>query len=175
MARYVIIICALLLFEGRIIAQETPYSADAVLKEACQKAAQNNKNVMIIFHASWCGWCHKMDSSINDPACRDFFQKNYEIRHLTVYESEKNKNLENPGALDMLTRYHGNDQGIPFWLVFDKDGKLLGDSFVSPGNNSGCPAKEEEVNHLIEVLKKSSSISPQDEEAIRKRFRKNDI
>src|SRR3954447_17167775 len=116
MIRYLITYFAFILIAGPIKAQEKPVSADAVVKEACSRAGQENKNVLIIFHASWCGWCHRMDSSINDPSCREFFQKSYVIRHLTVYESEKNKNLENPGALEMLTHYHGNDQGIPFWL-----------------------------------------------------------
>jgi len=155
-----------------INAQQVP-SADAVLKAAYAKAAKENKNVMVIFHASWCGWCHKMDTSLNDPSVKDFFTKNYVIEHLTVYESKGKENLENPGALQLLTKYHGNDQGIPFWLVLDKNGDLLGDSEIGPGKNCGCPATEEEVQHFIGVLKKSSSITSEQIAAVEKRFRRN--
>lgn len=155
-----------------INAQQVP-SADAVLKEAYAKAAKENKKVMVIFHASWCGWCHKMDTSLNDPSVQAFFDKNYVIEHLTVYESKGKENLENPGALQLLEKYHGNDQGIPFWLVFDRNGNLLGDSEISPGKNCGCPATEEEVQHFISVLKKSSPITSEQIAAVEKRFRRN--
>ena len=77
---------------------QSPASATDVLKEAYQQAAKENKNVFVIFHASWCGWCHKMDKSMNDPICKKFFDDNYIIRHLVVDEAKDKKNLENPGA-----------------------------------------------------------------------------
>lgn len=162
-------------------AQNPPLSADRVLKEATVLAAREGKNVIIIFHASWCGWCHKMDSSMNDKGCKKFFDDNYIIRHLVVHESKGKKNLENPGADKMLLKYAGADSGIPFWLVFDKDGNLLADSQIRPdgagldtkGQNSGCPAQPEEVDYFLMVLKKTSSITHEQSEAIRKRFRMN--
>src|SRR5262245_46462193 len=62
----------------------TAPSAETILKEAYQRAAKEKKNVMIIFHASWCGWCHKMDTAMNDVACKKFFTDNYVVEHLTV-------------------------------------------------------------------------------------------
>ena len=163
-----------------------PPSADQVLKEAQAEAAKQNKNVFIVFHASWCGWCHKMDSSMNDKNCKKFFDDNYVIRHLVVQESKNKKHLENPGAMELLTRYNGADQGIPFWLVFDKEGHLLADSRIrsapnplkaegeDKGRNSGCPAAKEEVDYFIGVLKKTSSLNDQDAAIIAKRFRENE-
>ena len=156
------------------VAQNRPVSADDILKEAYQTASKEKKNVFVIFHASWCVWCRKMDSSMNDQSCKDFFNKNYVVRHLTVYESADKKGLENPGAIDLLAKYHGTNQGIPFWLVFDKDGKLIADSDITPGINAGCPAKTEEVEHLIDVLKKSSSITQPQVEVVKKRFLANE-
>jgi thiol-disulfide isomerase/thioredoxin len=163
-------------------AQNSPLSAEYILKQAYQQAAKEKKNVLIIFHASWCGWCHKMDSSINDKTCKNFFDNNYVIRHLVVDESKDKKNLENPGADELRTKYHGDGQGIPFWLVFDKDGNLLADSQLrskgasleAKGENVGCPAAEKEVVHFINVLKKTSHINASEEAAIQKRFRQNE-
>jgi thioredoxin-related protein len=59
-------------------------TADSVLKEACSKAANQQKKVMVIFHASWCGWCQKMDASLNDSSIKPFFDKNFVITHLTI-------------------------------------------------------------------------------------------
>jgi thioredoxin-related protein len=163
-------------------ARRGPLSADEIIQEATQQAAKEKKNVLIIFHASWCGWCHKMDSSINDKACKKFFDDNYVIRHLVVDESKDKKNLENPGADELRTKYNGDNEGIPFWLIFDKDGKLLADSQLRPegasleakGGNVGCPAAEKEVAHFINVLKKTSHINKSERVAIEKRFRQNE-
>jgi thioredoxin-related protein len=162
-------------------AQSIPLSAAETLKEAYHMAAKENKNVFIIFHASWCGWCHKMDKSMNDPGCKNFFEENFVIRHLVVDESTDKKNLENPGAIELRTKYYGDGQGIPYWLVFDKDGKLLADSKVrsagqgpDSGQNVGCPAAANEVEYFITVLKKTTKLNATQLEIIRKRFRQNE-
>ncbi len=177
----IITIISVLIF-STVHAQRGPLSADEIIQEAMQQAAKEKKNVLIIFHASWCGWCHKMDSSINDKACKKFFDDNYVIRHLVVDESKDKKNLENPGADELRTKYNGDNEGIPFWLIFDKDGKLLADSQLRPegasleakGENVGCPAAEKEVAHFINVLKKTSHINKPEQVAIEKRFRQNE-
>ena len=162
-------------------AQPSPLTADELMKKTYKTAAGENKNVIVIFHASWCIWCHRMDSSMNDKACKKFFDDNYVVRHLVVDESKDKKNLENPGADEMRQQYHGDGQGIPFWLVFDKEGKLLADSKMrepgdgpEKGDNTGCPASEKEVIYFIEVLKKTSRLTGDQLEIIRKRFREND-
>ncbi|MER3499057.1 MAG: hypothetical protein C4308_10710 [Chitinophagaceae bacterium] len=57
-----------------VSAQQTPAPAEEIMKEALLLAAQQNKNVLIIFHASWCGWCKKMDQSIEDQMCKKIFR-----------------------------------------------------------------------------------------------------
>ena len=135
-----------------------------------------------MFHASWCVWCHRMDSSMNDNSCKKFFDENYVTTHLVIMESKGKENLENPGGMDLLAKYNGTNQGIPFWVVLDKDGKILADCLAKPegaapgvkGQNVGCPANENEVNFFIKVLKQTSKLSPEQEAAIVKRFRQND-
>ena len=149
-------------------------SADEILMAARKQAAKENKKVMVIFHASWCGWCHRMDTSLVDPSIKSYFDKNFVITHLTIYESDDKKALENPGALDYLTKLGGNDQGIPFWLILDKDGNLLADSQREPKKNTGCPASAPEVAHFIKVLKKTTPITNEQALAVEKRFRMNE-
>lgn len=162
-------------------AQTSPKPADEILKEACQQAASENKNVFIMFHASWCGWCRKLDASLNDASCKQFFDDNYVIKHMVVYESKGKEKLETPGVLDLLAKYKANDNGVPYWFIFDKDGKLLADSKMRPegagletGDNIGCPANKEEVAYFLNLLQKTSKLNPQQLEIIRKRFRKNE-
>ena len=163
-------------------AQLAPLSADEIMKEAFIVAKKENKKVFIMFHASWCGWCHKMDASMVDPVCKKFFDDNFVIRHLVVMESKGKENLENPGAMEMLTTYKGEGQGIPYWLVFDKDENFIADSRMSPPaatpqakpQNTGCPANKEEVDYFIGVLKKTTALKEDELETIKVRFRKNE-
>jgi thioredoxin-related protein len=154
-------------------AQTTP-TADAVLKEAYAKAAGENKKVMVIFRASWCGWCEVMDASLRDPSVNRFFDKNFVITHLTVDESKNKKNLENPGAPELNKKWGGSEQGIPFWVILDKDGSLLANSNDERGENVGCPGTGKEVQYFVQVLKKTSPITSQEAAAVVKRFGKNE-
>lgn len=153
-------------------AQTVP-SAKSILTTAYKKATKENKNVFVIFHSSWCGWCKKLDASMNNIATKKYFDNNFIIVHLTVQETEKNKNLENSGAAVFLTKYKGEKAGLPFFLILDKQGKLIGDSFLN-NENTGCPANEKEVDYFISLLKKSSKINQEGLVIIKKRFRKNE-
>lgn len=155
-------------------AQVKAPAADEVLEAAYARASAGNKNVLLIFHASWCGWCRKMDSSLHDAAIKPAIDRSYEIAHLTVYESPTKKALENPGALDFLAKNNGAEKGLPFWYVLDKTGVVLASSEMKTGQNSGCPATAEEVAHFIDVLKKTSSLKDAELEAVQKRFRRNE-
>jgi thioredoxin-related protein len=162
-----------------LAAQATPESAKSILDKAYKQAAAEKKNVFVIFHASWCGWCRKLEASINDSSCKGFFNKSYIIRELTVMERGDKKTLDNPGALDLYKSY-SEEEGIPYFLIFDSKGKLLADSkYVSPNtpaakpSNMGCPAQDEEITAFIDILKKTSDINEKEVAAIRERFKKN--
>lgn len=115
---------------------------------------------------------------MNDASCKELFANNYVIRHLVVLENDKNKNLENPGAMELLTKYHGDKQGIPFWLVLDQNGKLLADSQIRPegasletvGQNIGCPGQKEEIAAFKKILKNTSKLTEAQLGVIEKRF-----
>jgi thioredoxin-related protein len=159
--------------------QSVPASGK-ILAAAYQKATKEKKKVFLMFHASWCGWCHKMDDAMNDPSCKQLFEGHYVIAHLDIDETGEQKKLENKGAELVRKRYHGEKAGLPFWLVLDKNGKLLGDSFIrkegqsldTPGENIGCPAEENEIAAFIQVLKQTSSLNDDELQIIAERFRK---
>lgn len=111
---------------------QKPPSADEVLKPAYEQAAQENKNVLLIFHASWCGWCRKMDSSIHDESVKSYFDKSFVITHLTVKESAGKKDLQNPGAEDFLNACGGKDLGFPFGLYWIKMEKYWATHKLNP-------------------------------------------
>jgi len=162
-------------------AQEKPKSADEILNTAFEQAKKENKNVIVMFHASWCGWCKKMDASINDASTKELFDKNYVISHLDVLESANKKHLENDGAEALLNKYGGDKQGIPYVLIFDGNGNLLADSkmvekkFVlkEQGNNIGCPGTSEEIAAFNYKLKETSNLNEDELAIIAERFKLN--
>ncbi|SMC93732.1 thioredoxin family protein [Pedobacter nyackensis] len=161
----------------------TPAPATEVLNTAIQKAKKEKKQVLAMFHASWCGWCHKMTASLNDPAIKPYFDKNYVIADFVVYENKGKENLENPGAADLLKKYNNDKQGLPTWLFFDAKENLIADSQMRPegtpltakGENVGCPAKPDEVAHFITCLKKTSKLNEKQLAEIAAVFSKNEI
>jgi thioredoxin-related protein len=156
-----------------LIGRGTPPPADVVVKAACQKAKEENKKVFLIFHASWCGWCHRMDSIMNAPTCKPLFNKNYVIEHLDIMEVGEKKALENPGAIDLYNKYTGKNDGIPFYLIMDGDGNVLQDSKIkSTGANVGCPDKPEELACFREQLKATSTLSDGEIETIVGQFKR---
>ena len=75
----------------------------------------------------------------------------------------------------------GQAQGLPFWIVLSETGELLADSkmraegatLADEGNNIGCPASEEEVAQLLNVLRATGDFDEIELQAIEKRFRAN--
>jgi thioredoxin-related protein len=159
MKRKLLFTCVFILgfiFQGR--AQTEPL-ASTVLDKAYAEAKAGNKKVFVMFHASWCSWCKKMDAKMSSPQLKNLFDSNYVIAHLTVQESPKNKSLENPGAAELLKRFGGENSGIPFFVILDSKGKLLEDSLDAAGQNLGCPATPEEVGEFKRILKNTSKLS----------------
>ncbi|MGD0584008.1 MAG: thioredoxin family protein [Bacteroidales bacterium] len=165
-----------LLAKGQIV----PDSASVVLKNAYKQAATEKKNVMVVFHASWCGWCKKFEASINDSTCKDYFARSYVICELTIMESKGKENLNTPGAIDIYNK-NGGSGGIPYFLIYNSKGKLLADSKMKPAGakaddkpvNIGCPASAEEVAAFVEILRKTSKITDKEVTAVTERFKKN--
>lgn len=176
-----------LVFAARVIglAQEASPtempSTETVMNKAYAQAKKEHKNVMVIFHASWCGWCKKMEASLNEPTLKKFFDDNYVIATLDVMENKGKENLENPGSLAFMTKYKGEKAGLPFWFIADANGKELADSQIRPdgagldtyGNSVGCPAEEKEVAFFARILKNTSKLKENEIAMISERFAKN--
>ena len=63
---------------------------------------------------------------------------------------------------------------MPYWYILRADRKVLASSERAPGENTGCPATEQEVGYFLKVLKETSSLTDAELEMVRIRFRKNE-
>ncbi|SHK08593.1 thioredoxin family protein [Epilithonimonas mollis] len=162
------IIMLLVLFAVQLnFAQE---KADEVLNKALTQAKAENKNVLLVFHASWCGWCKLMEKNMNLPATKPLFEKSYVTAYVDVQERGEKKSLENPGGQELMNKYKGETAGLPFWLMIDPKGEVLADSFDDKGENIGSPASEEEVAFFLAKLEKTSHLNKAELQKIKQFF-----
>lgn len=147
---------------------DTPKAAEELMATAQARAAQRKAAVMVIFHASWCGWCKRLDAFMERPSQKPVFAKYYEIVHLDVLESGDKKALENPGGEAMMEKWGGKGAGLPFIAVVDAKGKLIVNSLKNgkPGANVGCPWEPDEVAWFMTMVGKSSSMTPEEKKAL---------
>lgn len=151
-----------------------PPSTSEVLKTAFATAKSDKKPVWVIFHASWCGWCKKLDAFMAMPEFKSILEKNFVIVHLDVMENGPQKALENPGGMEYMIKLGGEKAGLPFFAMLDQNGKVLADSMMPvPGKpekqNTGHPIEPSEVAHFMSMLQKAApKITAEEREKINK-------
>jgi thioredoxin-related protein len=152
---------------------QTAYSqekAEIVIANAQKQAKAENKNVMVFFHASWCGWCKLMDKKMNLPSTKNLFEDNYVVAALDVQEHGKKEKLENPNGEIWMAKYGGKDAGLPYFVFINSDGEVLENSLNEKNENLGCPSTSEEIASFISKLKKTSHLDEAQLETIKNVF-----
>ncbi|AZB18076.1 DUF255 domain-containing protein [Chryseobacterium indologenes] len=164
----IVLVAALLFFQWGM-AQE---KADVVINNALTEAKAAKKNVLLVFHASWCKWCKMMEKNMNLPETQPIFDKRFVTAYIDVQERGEKKALENPGGQELMNKFKGENAGLPFWLVLNSKGEVLADSFNAKGENLGSPATQDEVSDFIAKLGKASPLTKEESQKIQNVFMK---
>jgi len=135
-----------------------PDSAQTILKAAVIKAQSSKLNVLLIFHATWCGWCKRLERAINDTAVKPLIDENYIVTMLDVKErGDKIQIYENPGGQNIMSEFGGNNAGLPFIVFLNGKGTMIANSNVMPKNqNIGYPGSKEEISAFVKLLQKTA-------------------
>ena len=91
---------------------------DKQVEEALAKAKQEDKRVLLMFGANWCGWCHKLHKLFESDA--QIATKLKEAYVVVMIDVNKNHNAN-------LNQRYGNPTrfGLPVLVVLDAAGKAL--------------------------------------------------
>ncbi|MFM9872397.1 MAG: thioredoxin family protein [Fimbriimonadaceae bacterium] len=138
-----------------------PATTEEALKAAQIQAKAQNKNILVKFSASWCGWCHRMSDWLHDTEAGKMVAEQYIIVTLIVDEADNKKNLENPGAKEFQEKLGGKGSGIPFFAMLNKDLKPMINS-IRPGekpSNIGFPVEDFEIAHFMKMIKETSKLN----------------
>lgn len=174
-----VIIAVLLMFFTVSFSQAQegkPEDADKILTTAYKEAKATHKNVFLIFHASWCSWCKRLEKAMQSDELKKIFEENFVITHLDVLErGDKIAAFENPGAKKYLDKFGGEKSGLPFYVFLNSKKEMLVNSNAMPGEqNIGYPGSDEEIAKFGELLKSSAkNMTKKQLQAILEYFNKN--
>jgi thioredoxin-related protein len=137
---------------------QKPDSAQNIINAAMANIRSTDKNILIIFHASWCIWCKWLDTTLENTEIKPIMENHYTIARLDVKEfGEKIQALENPGGQKLLGEFGGSKSGLPFLAILNKKGTMIANSNVmSKNQNIGYPGSKEEIAAFIKLLKQTA-------------------
>ena len=135
--------------------------ADAVVKDGIDQAKASRKKVFLHFGAPWCGWCHRLEDWLAQDEIGAIFGKDY-----VDVKVDQDRMV---GAAEVEAKYEmPKDSGIPWFLILDPTtGKTLATS-TGPKGNIGYPGEDEEIQHFLGMLEKTSkNMTPADIEKLK--------
>ena len=92
--------------------------APAQVAQALANAKSDNKQVMIVFGANWCGDCKMLDGEFKKPALKALLDKNYVIVKVDVNRFNKNLDVVKPYG-DVIKK------GIPSIVIASPANQLV--------------------------------------------------
>lgn len=131
-------------------AGELPYSetanASSDVKQALSSAVTQQKKVLVIFGANWCGDCRALDTALKSKDNADLMSKEFVVVKVDVGNFDKN--------LDVSNQY-GNPikGGIPAVVILSPENQILYSSKAGELAN----ARKMNKNKIYEFFKNVSS------------------
>jgi thioredoxin-related protein len=134
-----------------------PQTCDQILTAAKARALAEHKAIFLHFGASWCGWCGKLEAFLDRPDVKPVFEKYFVPTAMVVQEEDEKEKLNTPGAVELLRKLGGEDQGIPFFAFLDSHAAAIVNCRPNgTGRSIGYPAEPAEVEWFLEMVRKAA-------------------
>ena len=123
--------------------------------------------VFLRIGAPWCGWCHKLDDFLLQKEIGAIMAENY-----IIVKIDQDRMV---GGKEFAAKIRDNKPGgIPWFVMLDAQGNKLITS-DGPDGNVGFPVQPNEIDHFINMLKKTAQkIKPEQVEMVKKELTKKD-
>lgn len=117
--------------------------ARSVLDAALSQASAEGKQVFLHFGAPWCGWCHRLEDVLAQPAVAHALPQDLVLVKIDIDRMT--------GGKDLQGKYQASG-GIPWYAILRPDGTVVSTSEIKPGSNIGFPTEPEEIDHVMKML-----------------------
>jgi thiol-disulfide isomerase/thioredoxin len=133
-------------------------SASTAIAAERASAAAEGKSLLIVFFASWCGWCQLMDRLLDDGRAGRVLRARFRIMHLRALERRPQMRQQQlNGADETFNAYAPTGAGLPFLVFVAADGHSLANTASMPdGTNIGFPVEPEELNAFDAMLRNAA-------------------
>lgn len=139
----------------------TPGSAFAVTPKASEAVAQaaagaeaNGKRLLLVFHASWCGYCQLLDMMLEDAVCAPILDRHFVIYHLRALERKPEMKAQQlDGADDVYSSLVADRIGLPYMAALDGKAVRVADSVMRNGDNFGFPVDAVELDNFQDMMR----------------------
>jgi thiol-disulfide isomerase/thioredoxin len=175
-------VALMLLVTASSLAAQDPPSAERVLADAKAQAAQQHKNIFLIFRASWCEPCKQLEAFIETPEIGSILKKHFVIARVSIGEEYgDNPRLNSPGGGKLLVEVGGatgGEGGVPFIVLLDAKRRFIASSNRPVKGKAGVegigyPTEPEEIDWFMTMLKKGApSLTKDDAQVVEEWLRK---
>jgi thiol:disulfide interchange protein len=126
-------------------AEET---AETLVAAALKAAVKDGKGVFVSIGAEWCGWCKRLDALLANEIVGPIMRERFVLLKL---------DQEKVAGTKEFRAGHGSELsgGIPWYAALDATGEVVATSDAKAGN-TGYPAKPEEIDWFMDVIKRSA-------------------
>ena len=123
-----------------------PRDARTLMANAQKLAASQQKLIFVRLGAPWCPWCRKFDDFVARPDIAAALAPDFVTLKIDMDRCAN--------AAEVAERFRTADKGgLPWFALLGADGKALATA-DGPDGNVGFPAKPEEIQYFMGVLKK---------------------
>lgn len=133
-----------------------PQTADTLFAQAKARAIAENKNVLLVFYASWCGPCRRYERFLENREMRAITEKAFVVQRIDIGERPSDLiHANTPGAEALFAEVGAQrDSGIPFIVMTGNTGRPIVSSYRNgnPDDNIGYPSAASDIDWYEQML-----------------------
>jgi hypothetical protein len=122
-----------------------PSAAEKLRDQGLNKAANENKRLLLWFSDEGSEWCQLLEQFHQEPAVAAVYARHFVELKIDVHKT--------PGGL-ILYSSMGNNRGVPAFTILDGQGTVLADSGTEDEtHNVGFPSTDEQRDQFLAAIK----------------------